>query len=124
MLSFCFLASKGVQLNFEFHRFVQFNTDICSEQAGHSVMRFPRCFYGDAQRFGSRSVLLNAEECYRREGEEACSRGKVHVLFLFLVAICVRCCCVCGFFFFQVRLTSCASTWQASETKNGARPKF
>jgi hypothetical protein len=78
-------------LNFEFHRVEVFITDNCSEQAVHSVMRFPRTFCRDVQRFGSRSVRLNAEECYRREGAEASSRGEVTVLMLLLVAICVHC---------------------------------
>jgi hypothetical protein len=132
MLSFSFLAPNGVPLNFEFHWVVHFNTDICSEQVVHlSVMRLPLWFYGDVQRFGSRSVLLNAEECYRKEGAEACRKGKVPVFILLSFAICVRCCCcVCVWvlflflFLFQVPLTSCASPWRAGETKNGARPKF
>jgi hypothetical protein len=39
---FRFLAPNGVQLNSEFHRVELFITDNCSEQAVHSVMRFPR----------------------------------------------------------------------------------
>jgi hypothetical protein len=48
-----------------------------------SVMRFPPSFYKDVQRFGSRSVRFNAEECSRRQGAEACSRGKFRCSFCY-----------------------------------------
>jgi hypothetical protein len=83
---FPFLAPNGVQLNSEFHRVELFITDNCSEQAVHSVMRFPRSFYTDVQTFGFRSVLL-----MQKSVAEASSRGEVTVFILLLVAICVHC---------------------------------
>jgi hypothetical protein len=105
MLSFSFLAPNSVQLNFEFYWVVHFNTYNCSEQAEHSVVRFPRSVYTDVLRFGSRSVRLNAEVCYRREGAEVTSRGKNPVFILLLVSICVRS-CYCVFFFVFVFFVS------------------
>jgi hypothetical protein len=93
MLSFSFLPPNGAQFNFEFYWVVHFVTDNCSEQAVHSVPCFPRTLYTDVQRFGSRSARLNAEVCYRREGAEATSRGKMPVCILLFVEFCVRCCC-------------------------------
>jgi hypothetical protein len=100
MLSFSFLAPNGVQLNCEFCWVVHFNTDNYSEQAVHSVTRFPRSLYTDVHRFGSRSVRLNAEVCYRREGAEATSIAKVPVFMLLLVAVFVGCCCIFCFVLF------------------------
>jgi hypothetical protein len=41
-----------------------------------------------------------------------------------LIEVAFVCLFVCLFVLFQVPLISCASTWRAGVTKNGARPKF
>jgi hypothetical protein len=91
ILSFYFLSPYSVQLNFEFHRVVHSNTDNCSEQEVHSVMRFPRSSYRDVQNFGARSVRLNAEEKVKKPAAEV----RFQYSFCYQLQFVFRCCCVC-----------------------------
>jgi hypothetical protein len=124
MLSFSLVARNGARLD---SALPHFRTDNCSEQAVHSVPRFPRSLYTDVQRFGSRSVRFNAEVCCRRGGAEATSGGKDPVLILLLVAIHVCCCCcdfVCLFCMIQVPAHILCLTVASGCNKERCKPEI